>query len=59
MRVARHLEDLYGDPLRIWKDWATEVRGFSIKSGHHMAEEAPDEVDRELLSFLTGAAQQL
>lgn len=47
------LEDLYGDPLRIWEDWATDVRGFGIDSGHHMAEAAPDELTRELLSFLT------
>ena len=36
------LEDLYGDPLVIWRDWADDVRGHSIDSAHHMAEEAPE-----------------
>lgn len=53
------LEDLYGDPLRIWHDWATDVRGFGIDSGHHMAEEIPDHLARELLSFFTGDTHQL
>jgi haloacetate dehalogenase len=35
------LEALYGDPLVIWRDWATKVDGHGIDSGHHMAELAP------------------
>jgi len=47
------LEELYGDPLRIWRDWATDLRGgHDIGSGHHMAEEAPDELVEALLGFL-------
>ncbi|MDQ3481632.1 MAG: alpha/beta hydrolase [Actinomycetota bacterium] len=38
------LADLYADPLEIWKSWAPDVRGGSIKSGHHMAEDAPGEL---------------
>jgi hypothetical protein len=39
------LEELYGDPLAIWRDWAGDLRGGGpIESGHHMAEEAPDEL---------------
>jgi haloacetate dehalogenase len=38
------LEDLYGDPLVIWRDWADDVRGHRIDSAHHMAEEAPEEL---------------
>jgi haloacetate dehalogenase len=45
------LEELYGDVVAIWRDWATDVRGVAIHSGHHMAEEAPDELASELLSF--------
>ncbi|AQZ66423.1 hydrolase [[Actinomadura] parvosata subsp. kistnae] len=48
--------DLYGDPLAIWRTWATDVTGHSIGSGHHMAEEAPDEVAAALLAFLRPAA---
>lgn len=38
------LEDLYGDPLAIWRDWATDVRGQPVDCGHHLAEEAPEEL---------------
>lgn len=34
------LEDLYGDPRAIWRDWADDVRGHGIDAGHHVAEEA-------------------
>jgi len=47
------LEDLYGDPLRIWRDWALDVRGHAIDSGHHMAEEAPDALAAALAAFMT------
>ncbi|GAB2465940.1 alpha/beta fold hydrolase [Streptosporangium sandarakinum] len=46
------MEDLYGDPPAIWRDWAGDVRGASIDSGHHMAEEAPAELAAELRRFL-------
>jgi haloacetate dehalogenase len=46
------MEDLYGDPLEPWRAWAEDVRGARIDSGHHMAEEAPAELARELLAFL-------
>lgn len=52
---SRHddLEDLYGNPLRIWEDWTEDLRGgHAIDSGHHMAEEAPHELARALLAFL-------
>lgn len=47
------LEELYGDPLRIWRDWADDVRGFGIDSGHHMAEEAAPALSAALGSFFT------
>lgn len=45
------LEDLYGDPLRIWRDWAVDVRGHGIDCGHHMAEEAPEPLATALAEF--------
>ncbi|MFJ6524742.1 alpha/beta fold hydrolase [Streptomyces longwoodensis] len=45
------LEQLYGDPLRIWSDWATDVRGHGIDSGHHVAEEAPQDLAAALGNF--------
>ncbi|MEU3290206.1 alpha/beta fold hydrolase [Streptomyces longwoodensis] len=47
------LEQLYGDPLRIWRDWATDVRGHGIDSGHHVAEEAPQDLAAALADFFT------
>jgi len=45
------LEDLYGDPVAIWRDWADDVRGQSIDCGHHIAEEAPAELAALLSAF--------
>jgi haloacetate dehalogenase len=39
------------DPLATWREWATEVRGFSIDSGHYLAEEAPAATAKALMEF--------
>ncbi|GIH79580.1 alpha/beta fold hydrolase [Planobispora longispora] len=52
------LEDLYGDVLAIWRDWAGDLRGGPIESGHHMAEEAPERLAGELRAFLTGCSRE-
>ncbi|WP_370425660.1 alpha/beta hydrolase (plasmid) [Pantoea vagans] len=46
------LEEIYGDVLSIWKAWTPDVRGKAISSGHHMAEEAPEELAAELIQFV-------
>ena len=46
------LEDLYGDPLEIWRTWADDPQGQKLESGHHMAEEIPDALSAVLASFL-------
>jgi len=47
------LEELHGDPLPIWANWTTDLRGGGrIDSGHHMAEESPVQVAEELSRFL-------
>ncbi|MFJ1967738.1 alpha/beta fold hydrolase [Streptomyces sp. NPDC087903] len=48
------LEDLYGDPVAIWRNWATDVHGHGIDSGHHMAEEAPEPLAASLATFFAG-----
>ncbi|MEU9189408.1 alpha/beta hydrolase [Streptomyces sp. NPDC048484] len=48
------LEDLYGDPLKIWADWAPGIRGHGIDSGHHMAEQAPEVLATALGDFFSG-----
>ena len=50
------MEDLYGDPLAVWAQWASDLRGAKIESGHHMSEEAPEQLAGELRGFLADAA---
>ena len=48
------------DPVSIWRAWANDVQGQTIDCGHHMSEEAPDELTMILLDFLaTGCAPHL
>ncbi|NJP34605.1 alpha/beta fold hydrolase [Micromonospora thermarum] len=46
--------DLYGDPAGIWREWADDVRAAPIESGHHMAEDAPEQLAATLAAFLAG-----
>nr|BFE56121.1 alpha/beta hydrolase [Dactylosporangium thailandense] len=46
------MEDLYGDPLAVWRPWASDLRGEPIESGHHVAEENPDALAKALYRFL-------
>ena len=39
------------DALAVWKDWASDVRGEEIDSGHMLAEEAPDATYQALRRF--------
>ncbi|GAA1233671.1 alpha/beta hydrolase [Janibacter melonis] len=50
------LAELYGEPVRIWQDWADDVVEVVVGSGHHMAEEAPGEVT-DLLADLAARAR--
>src|SRR6266540_5096334 len=34
------------NPLATWREWATDVRGFAIDSGHYLAEEASEATGR-------------
>ena len=38
-------------PLATWRQWATNVEGRAINSGHFLAEENPDETAKALLAF--------
>ncbi len=45
--------DIHGDPLAIWRPWVSgTLRGVDVHSGHHQAEQAPDEVARAIGEFL-------
>lgn len=41
------------DVLPIWRDWADDVSGGPIASGHYLPEENPDDVLAVLLPFLS------
>jgi haloacetate dehalogenase len=47
------LHELYEDVLEVWRLWASDLRGGPIDSGHHMAEDNPDDLARELTAFLS------
>lgn len=47
------LPELYGDVLGVWRAWAPDRRGHAIASGHHMAEEAPEDVALALTRFFS------
>jgi haloacetate dehalogenase len=47
------VERLY-DVLEVWREYATDVRGRALPSGHYLSEERPEEVAEELVSFLEG-----
>jgi haloacetate dehalogenase len=51
------MEALYGDPLAIWRAWVDgPLQGSRIDSGHHMAEEAPDQLADVLTEFLCASS---
>lgn len=46
--------DIHGDPAAIWASWLNHpLRHRRIHSGHHQAEQAPEQVAEELLAFLS------
>jgi haloacetate dehalogenase len=44
--------ELFGDLAAIWSSWADDLRMATIDTGHHMAEENPQELARLLQNFL-------
>ena len=40
------------DVMRVWHEYATDVRGHSMPCGHHIAEEMPDEAYADIKAFL-------
>jgi haloacetate dehalogenase len=42
------------DALKVWREWAGDVRGGPVNSGHYLAEEAPEETHSALREFFGG-----
>jgi haloacetate dehalogenase len=52
--VQDDLPQLYGDLLAIWRRWADDPLGVPIDSGHHLAEQAPEQLAEALTEFFAG-----
>ena len=46
-------EAMSDGPLDVWRNWADDVRGGPVPSGHFIPEEAPEEITASLRAFLT------
>jgi haloacetate dehalogenase len=51
--VRNPVWDGFGDVLAVWRQYATDVRGEAIASGHFLPEEAPDATLERLRPFLS------
>ncbi|MCQ8781221.1 alpha/beta fold hydrolase [Mangrovibrevibacter kandeliae] len=51
--VGRHLR-----PMENWREWASDLTGFALPTGHYPAEQRPDLVYQALSSFLRGETVQ-
>jgi haloacetate dehalogenase len=51
-----YIED--GGPIGLWKNWAENVQGHSLKAGHFFPEEAPQETAEALGRFLKVAGSE-
>jgi haloacetate dehalogenase len=52
------MERLYGNPITIWRRWAGNVHGAPIVSGHHIAEEAPEQLAAALRRMPRGLSRR-
>ncbi len=47
------METLYGEPTEIWRPWCSgDLTSGTVQSGHHMAEENPEQLTTLLQHFL-------
>jgi haloacetate dehalogenase len=55
--VHDDLEELYGDPAAIWRDWIdAPIHTARVDSGHHMAEDNPEQLAEVLATFLASTS---
>jgi hypothetical protein len=59
LRVLKDdLEQLYGDPLDVWRPWSPNVEGHGLDCGHHMAEEIPEELAATIAKCIYQSGRQ-
>ncbi len=46
------MEQIYGNPLDVWRPWCPQITGHGIDSSHHIAENAPTQLTKSLQAFL-------
>lgn len=46
------MDTLYGDVLDVWRSWAADLTGNPVQSGHHMAEDAHDDLAALLIAHI-------
>lgn len=51
--VGRHLK-----PIEAWSEWAPDLQGFAIPTGHYPAEQRPDLISKAFLEFFNGKPVQ-
>lgn len=49
--VESHTQAVYDDVLGVWRDYATQVEGGPVASGHFIPEQAPEETLARFLAF--------
>ncbi|MBB5954092.1 haloacetate dehalogenase [Saccharothrix tamanrassetensis] len=49
------LPALYGDVLEVWREWTPDPRGRVVRSGHHLAEDVPDELAAAIREFVAAS----
>ncbi|WP_426956561.1 alpha/beta fold hydrolase [Muricoccus radiodurans] len=52
--AGSHTKAVFDEPLRVWRDYAADLRGAGVAAGHYLVEQAPEEVLSHLLPFLSG-----
>jgi haloacetate dehalogenase len=52
---ARSVVGRLYDPVAVWREYASDVRGHAVDAGHYLAEEGPDETLVVLRDFLDGS----
>ncbi len=52
-----HSVPVFGNVLNVWRDYAAQVEGEPIQSGHYMPEHVPDQIFDHFMKFFGTAAQ--
>jgi haloacetate dehalogenase len=49
--IESHTQAVFNDLLPVWRDYATDVKGGPVISGHFIPEEAPEDTIERFRSF--------